>query len=106
MDFAPYQLGEMIHPNLVVNNSHSSFDIFVLSVTSLNVHPAQLTLSPIHNHKNKILKYFLQKWLWHQSYAKIYVILSKCDNFIENIQIHMPWLVFFFGIEFLHKCEK
>jgi len=27
-DFAPYyQLGEMIHPNLVIRNSHSSFDI-------------------------------------------------------------------------------
>jgi hypothetical protein len=23
------------------------------------------------------------------SYAKIHVILSKCDNVIENIQIHM-----------------
>jgi len=28
-DFAPFQLGEMIHPNLVVKNSHSSFDILL-----------------------------------------------------------------------------
>ncbi len=28
------------------------------------------------------------------SYTKINVILSKCDNVIENIQIHMPWRVF------------
>jgi hypothetical protein len=27
---------------------------------------------------------------------KLYIILSNCDNVIENIQIHMPWQVFFF----------
>jgi hypothetical protein len=54
------------------------------------VDPALLTLLPIHNHKTKYGKYFLQKWLWHPSYSKIYVILSKCDDVIENIPIHMP----------------
>ncbi len=27
--------------------------------------------------------------------SKIYVILSKCDNVIENIQIHTSWSIFF-----------
>jgi hypothetical protein len=39
-------------PNLIVKNSHSSFD-FVLFATSSNVHPTQWTLLPIHNHKTK-----------------------------------------------------
>ncbi len=58
--------------------------------------PALLTLLPIHNHKTKYENYFLQKWLWHPSYSKTYEILSKHDNVIENIQIHMPWRVFKF----------
>jgi hypothetical protein len=44
------------------------------------------------------------------------VILLKCGNVIENIQINMSWWVFFKKIKFiiiiilwfeiLHKCEK
>jgi hypothetical protein len=52
-DFAPYQLGDMIHPNLIVKKFTFIFRHFVYSATSSNVHPAQLTLSPIHNHKTK-----------------------------------------------------
>jgi hypothetical protein len=36
--------------------------------------------------------------------GKILVILSKCDNAIENIQIHILFL--FFGLKILHECEK
>jgi len=68
---------------------------FVFSATSPNVHPSQLTLSPIHNHKIKSENTF-SKNCYGTSYTKNYVILSKCDNVIKNIQIHMPWRVFFF----------
>ncbi len=47
MDFAHYQLGEMIHPNLVVKNSHSSFDIL------FSLSPPQMCTQP--------------NWLCHQS---------------------------------------
>jgi len=40
--------------------------------------------------------------------AKIHVILSKCNNVIENIQIHMSWQVFFFffGLKFCINVRK
>jgi hypothetical protein len=61
---------------------------------------SQMTVSPIHNSQNWIWNYFLQKWLWHSSYTKIHVILSKCDDVIENIQIHMWWKIYFIFFNF------
>jgi hypothetical protein len=90
-DFAPYKLGEMIHPNLVV--SHSSFDILLSLPPPQTCTQPQVTLPPIHNPQCETI--FLQTWLWHPSYPKIHVILSKCDIVIENIQIHMSRRVFF-----------
>ncbi len=78
-------------------DSHSSFDI-VFSVPPPQTgapRPNWLCHQPI-IHKTWIWKYFLQKWLWHTSYAKIHVLFPKCDNVIENIQIHMLRWVFFF----------
>ncbi len=112
-DFALSKLGEMIHPNLVVKIFTFIFWHFVFSATSSNVHPnpsdkTQVTLSPIHNPQNLIWNYFFQTWLWHPSYSKIHVILSKCDNVIENIQIHMSWWVsfFFLGLKFCINAKN
>ncbi len=46
-DFAPYKLGEMIHPNFV--ESHSSFDILLSLPPPQMCTQPQVTLSPIHN---------------------------------------------------------
>jgi hypothetical protein len=72
------------------------------------VHLAQLTLSPIQNHKTKYENVFFKKWLWHPSYAKLYIILSKSDNVIENIQIHhaMTSLLFFLVCNFAQLWKK
>ncbi len=40
----------------------------------------QVILSPTHNPQNKIRNYFLQKRLWHPSYAKIHVFFLEYDN--------------------------
>jgi len=49
-------------------------------------------------------KFFIHKIVTHTYIIhKIHVILAKCDNVIENIQIHMWWQIFLFC---LHKCEK
>ncbi len=72
-DFAPYQLGEMIHPNLVVKRFTLIFRHFVFSATS-------------------------SKMFMHPSYTKIHIILSSCDNVIENTQIHMSERFFFFPL--------
>jgi hypothetical protein len=41
---------------------------------------------------------------------KNWVIFSKCDNVIENIQIHMSWWFYFFNLKFhtnvKNKYEK
>jgi hypothetical protein len=35
------------------------------------------------------------------------VIFSKCDNVIENIQIHMSWqFFFFFGLKFCTNVKN
>jgi hypothetical protein len=38
---------------------------------------------------SEMLQNFPRKRLKHVSYSKIQVFLSKCDNVIENIRIHM-----------------
>ncbi len=51
--FAPKKLCDMIHHNLVVKNSHSSFDIlFSLPPPQMCCTSPQVTLSPIHNPQN------------------------------------------------------
>jgi hypothetical protein len=55
------------------------------------------------------MKMFSSKYDYGTHYKqKIHIIFSKCDNAIENIQIHISWWIFFFffGFEILHKCEK
>jgi hypothetical protein len=87
----------MIHPNFDVKRFTFIFWHFILFATSSNVHPAPKWLC--HQfiiHKTKYETTFFKKWLWHSSYTKIHIIFSKCDNVIENIQIHMSWQVFFF----------
>jgi hypothetical protein len=49
------------------------------------------------------MKLFFPKMVMASIIGKIHVILSKCDNVIENIQIHVS---FFFWFEKLHKYEK
>jgi hypothetical protein len=43
-------------------------------------------------------------------HKKNYIILSKCDNVIENFQIHMSRQLFFFGLKICtnvkNKFEK
>ncbi len=70
------------------------------------VEARNFTVSEGHRHP-LVWNYFLQNWLSHTSYAKIHVILLKCDNAIENIQLLMSWRVFFFfGLKICIKCEK
>jgi hypothetical protein len=86
-----YQLGEMIHLNLVLKTfTFISFDIlFSLSPPQMCTQ-AQLTLSPIGNHKTKFENIFFKNGYGTHHMQKLYIILSNCDNVIENIQIHMP----------------
>ncbi len=63
----------------------------------------QVTLSPIHNPQYEAI--FSKHGYGTHHTQKIHVILSKCDNVIENIQIHMSRWVFFWWFENLHKCE-
>jgi hypothetical protein len=74
--------------------------IFWHFVPQMCTQPNWLCHQSIITKQNKTRKYFLQNWLWHPSYTKIHVILLKCDNVIENIQIHMSWWVSFFGLKF------
>jgi hypothetical protein len=37
---------------------------------------------------------------------KIHVIFSKCDNVIENIQIHMWWQIFLFCLKFCTNVKN
>jgi hypothetical protein len=50
---------------------------FVFSATSSNVHPAQLTLSPIYNHQTKYENFFFKKWLW----PPIIICKNSCNSF-------------------------
>jgi hypothetical protein len=59
-DFSPYQLGEMIHLNLVVKKITFIFEHFFFFVPFSIVHAFQLTLSPIHNHKTKYENIFFK----------------------------------------------
>jgi hypothetical protein len=112
-DFAPYQLGgQMIHLNLVVRNSRSSFDIlFSLPAPRMCTQPNWLHHQSITTQLNmKILSpKMVMAPIVHKNKN---VISSKCDNVIESIQIHMPWrvLFFFFGLKFCtnvkNKYEK
>jgi hypothetical protein len=79
MDFAPYQLGEMINPNLVVKSFTFIFGHFVFSATFSNVHPAQLTLSPIYNHKIK----------YENIFSKIKMIMAPiiCKNSCNSFKM-------------------
>ncbi len=81
----------MIHPNLVVKRFTFIYWHFVcfLAISS-NVHPGPSTKP----RKLKI-KLLFPKMVIHPSLAKFRGILSKCDNVIENIEIHMSWEVFF-----------
>jgi hypothetical protein len=45
------------------------------------------------------MKILLQTQLWHPSYAKIQVILSKCDNVIEKHSNTYVILSLFFGLK-------
>ncbi len=86
--FPPYLVGEMIHLNLVVKISLSSFDILLsLAVTSSNV-PIQLIFSPIHKHKTEY-------WT---------IICKKLCNFFKMWQFYWKHfnthaMTFFFGTE-------
>jgi hypothetical protein len=53
------------------------------------VHPAQLTLSPIHNHKTKYKNICSKNDYGTHRSQKIHVILSKWDNVIEKIEVNM-----------------
>jgi len=76
------------------------------------VHPAQLTLRPIHNHKTKYENIsYKNGYGTHHTQKKKNVILSKCDNVIGKFKYTCnDKSSFFFGLRFCtsvkNKYEK
>jgi len=96
----------MIHPNLVLKTSHSSFDIlFSLPPLQMCIHLNWLCHQSITTKPN--LKRLSPKIVMAPIiHKKICNIFQNVTIVTINIQIHMPCRVFFFLFENLHKCEK
>jgi len=101
----------MIHPNLVVRRFTFYLLTFYFLCHLLKCAPSPKSL--YHTsiaHKTKYETTFFKNDYGHPLYTKIYIILSKRDNVIENIQIRISWQMFFFGLKICtnmkNKYEK
>jgi hypothetical protein len=86
--------GEMIHPNLIIKRFTFIFWHFVFCAIFSNVQPtpSDFLTNPYQTKLNmKLISPTMVKAHVKNSYNSL-----KCDNMIENIQIHMSWHVFFF----------
>jgi len=52
------------------------------------------------------MKQFSSKMVMALIIHKIHVILSKCDDVIENIQIHMWWQILLFCLKFCTNVKN
>jgi hypothetical protein len=98
----------MIHPNLIVKKFTFVFWHFVYSATSSNVHLAQLTLSPIHNHKTKYENTFFKNHYGTHHSQKFMQFFQNVTMWLKTFKYTCPKrrIFFFLGLKIWTNLKK